>query len=494
MPEKFSVMQNSDDLSGSSDSLIGNVDSPSLEQLNYNAKQRETQIKSREKIDNKEHEKADVDLENDISTMKISNETELNYFLDSKFPNDSNARIFAEEYFENRNALGISVSAKELKRLITQESEKQADINVADQIKNYKEELANQSKSQTEILSLLISKFENEESVSVWVENWRNFQKLHNFAESKPPAERKAIQNIIAKADFSSSTAFETSLSEISQSKEISEETKLEISRKFDGSHIDSVDGMDYQLKKVKTHKKAIEKEIGLKSREKSALDSEIQTIEDKIDNLPLNDPKRLELEKQLEQRKMSLDEAEAEINRLENGKTQNVSFQLREGFNSVQNADGSRSIKIMNNNFSIKLPSNRWLFSDNKNVRAINLAFPYMALKNENLTGILFNPNLENNSVPSKSQRDLGHIILSSLGFNDTKILSEENIKQLKKDLSLLNPQNGKSGLENMTGIGIYDVGSQSVDKGKLKEVLSFIRGNRSLDDKMVFKKIINI
>ncbi len=190
--------------------------------------------KSCEKIESRdrEYENADVDLENDISLLEISNE----------------------------NKLGLSVSQQKLNVQISQKLDNTEDISIAEEIKNYKEELLEQGKSQIEILTLLISKFENEESVSVWLDNWKNYQKLHNFAGSKPPAERRAIQNIIVNADFTSETAFSTSLAEISQSAEISTETKLEISREFGGSHIDSVDGMGFQLKQVKEHTQALKK------------------------------------------------------------------------------------------------------------------------------------------------------------------------------------------------------------------------------------------
>ncbi len=135
-------------------------------------------------------------------------------------------------------------------------------------------------------------------------------------------------------------------------------------------------------------------------------------------------------------------------------------------------NQDGSRSIKIRDNNFSIQLPSNRLPFTDTKNLRAINLAFSFKILKEQNLAGFLFRPSLKNNSVPSRSQRGMGHLILSSLEIDDTKILSEENIKQLKKDLSFLNPKNGKSNQENLIELGVFDVSSQSINLSSIKKL----------------------
>ncbi len=455
MPEKFSLMRNSADSLESADSLIGNVDSLSLEQFNYKKKQQKSQTKFREKIENEEHKKADLDLNNELSTF------------------------------------GISLKENEITETKNEIIDTNNELSTAEQVKTYKEQLSKQGKSPTAILQLLISKFEGTESVSVWAENWRNFQKLSTFSEAKPPAERQAIQNIISRADFNNENAFNLSLAEISQSTEISTETKFEISREFGGAHINSVDGMDYQLQQVKTHEEGLKKAIVIKEEETESLNSEIQNIEAQISKLPLDDPKRFELENNLEQRKNSLEEVEAEIDRLEKGKRQDVSFLLREGFSSVLNPDGSRSIKIMNNDFSIKLPSNRWLFSDNKNMRAINLAFPYMALRNENIAGFLFRPNLENNSVPSKSQRDMGHLILSSLGIDDRQILSEEHIKQLNKDLSNFNSQDGKTGEECLIELGIFNANSRSLNNGILKETLVTIRKNRGVKNVLFQEKI---
>ncbi len=302
------------------------------------------------------------------------------------------------------------------------------------------------------------------------------------------------IQNIISKADFSSETSFSTSLAEISQSAEISTETKLEISKRFGCSHIHSVDGMDYQLQQVKSHTEAIEKEISVKSRKKSDLDSEISELEDELNTLPLGDPKRQGLEGIIEQKKQTLEQTENDIDRLEKGKPKETSFVLREGFSVKLNPDGSRSIRIDNENFVIKLPSNNLpLFSGTKNLRTINLAFPYLALRNQNIADSLFRPNLVNDTVPSRKYRKMEHLILSSLGIDDTKILNEENIKQLNKDLSKLTLGIG-TGQENLIELGIYDVASQSIDKKKPVEMLTFIRENRGLRDEMIYNKMMEI
>ena len=485
------MLKSVEPLSGSTDSLKGNQNFQSLEQLNYRRKEQKIQNELHGKIDEKEHEKADIDLENEISNLKVIKTDNLKMFIDVNYFGNGKIFDFANKYLNRQNDLGRNLTENELKKYLDKEFESETNVSTADQIKNYKEELTKQGKPQTEILSLLISKFENNEAVSTWVKNWRNFQKLHNFAENKPPAERQAIQNIVAKADFTNETAFENPLAEIAQSTEISNETKFEISREFGGANIKSVGGMDYQLKEIKSHTKAIEKEIDVKSSEKKSLDSEIENLEDELDSLSLDDPKRQELEEKIEQKKEDLEQTEKEIDRLEKGKPKETSFVLREGFSAIQNPDGSRSIKIDSVDFAIKLPSNKWLFSDMKNMRAINLAFPFVALKKQNLANFLFRPNLENNAVSSIENRKMGHLILSSLGYDDSKILSEENIKQLSKDLSILNPDNGKTGEENLIALGVFDVGSQSLDRTRLKEVLKKIRENSGLKSELVFEKL---
>jgi len=450
------------------------------EHLNYRAKEQEKLRKSYEKTENKEHKKADSDLENELFGLKMIDNNNLKDFIDENYFKNDEILDIAKRYLERQNSLGRNLAKTELKNHLDKEFENKVNISIEDRIKNYKKELIQQGKSQTEILQLLINKYENTDGVETLVNNFKSFLKLHQFAESKPLAERRAINKIIERADLSSSTAFTTSLSEISLSAEISQETKLEISREFGGAHIDSVDGMDYQLQQVKEHTKAIEQEIDIKSREKSFLDLEIDELEDELDTLPLDDPKRQELETKIEQKKEVLEQTENEIDRLETGKPKGLSFVLRQGFSARLNPDGSRSIRIDNEDFAIKLPSNFLPLTTTKNLRSINLTFPYLILKNQNIADSLFLPNLDNNSAPTKSQRDMGHLILSSLGIDDKRILSEENIKQLKKDLSALTPKNGKTGQENLVELGVFDVASQSLDKGKLKKVLELVRENR--------------
>ena len=68
-----------------------------------------------------------------------------------------------------------------------------------------------------------------------------------------------------------------------------------------------------------------------------------------------------------------------------------------------------------------------------------------------------------------------MGNLILNSLGIDDSRILSEDHVKQLKKDLMFLKPQGGKSPKEHLIDLGVYDVSSQSLDKHKLKKILKY-------------------
>ena len=266
---------------------------------------------------------------------------------------------------------------------------------------------------------------------------------------------------------------------EISQSSEISRETKLELSKEFNGADIFSISQMDSTLKEVKTHKAKIEKAISSKNNEKNKLDSEIQSLESELEKFPLDNPKRQELETKIEQKKQDLVNTEVVISELEKSKPKDVSFPLRKGVLAKLNLDGSRSILIPSENFTLKLPSNFLPLTTTKNLRTINLSFPFAILKKYKIAHLIF-PNVQNNAVPSKSQRDLGHQILSSLNIDDTKILSQEKINTLNRGLSIFDFDNGKTQMENLIDLEIYNVQSQSLDKGIFSEFLRLRRQNR--------------
>lgn len=429
------------------------ADSSTLEQLNNQVKERIKQKDTHKKIENLERNKADSDLENALLS------------------------------------LGVIASKDEIKRNNESVTGVSEELSSEDRIKAAKNQFDKQGKSQTEILQLLISKFKNEEAVSVWVVNWENYLKLHQFAASKPPAERQAIQRIISSADFSNENAFATSLNKISNSSEISAQVKLEISQNFDEKNVSSVNEMDAGLKQIKSQKKLIEKEIGVKSREKKSLENDIDNLEDELKNLSQDAPKRQELEKKLKQKKGVLKQTESEIENLEQEKSKNISFKIRDGFRAKLNKDGSRSIVITSANFSIKLPSNFLPLTGTKNLNSINLVFPYLALRSQNIAKDIFSPNIKDDSIPSKEQRKMSHLILKSLGIVDKKILSEIKISRLNADLARLTAsQSGKTGQECLIDLGIFDIASQSVNKSQLERALKFIRENRELRDDVFF------
>ena len=163
-----------------------------------------------------------------------------------------------------------------------------------------------------------------------------------------------------------------------------------------------------------------------------------------------------------------------------------------------VLNPDGSRSIKIESENFNIQLPDNNLPLMGTRNLRSINVAFPFLALRSQNISDEIFVPDLMDNGIPTKAQRDMAHLILSLLGVDDSRILSEKDFAQLKKDLShLTDKDSGKTGRECLVELGLYNVASQNVNKTKLKKALRFIRENRGevlnyskLKEQLVLKK----
>ena len=492
--EKNSAVQKSADPMGSADSLRENQGSPSLEQLNYKTKQQKEQSISREKIDTQEHLKADIDLEKDLEILKpkIINLDNFESFINEKFGGNKKAYKIGKDILSMQLVFDIDVTSQDLSHKIKGELLENRELSTADKIKVFKEQLSQEGKSPTIILQTLITKFENEEAVSVWVDNWKNYLKLHQFAENKPPVERKAIQKIISRANFSDENSFDSSLIEIAQSSDISNITKLEIFREFDGAKVFSVNQMDAGLKQLKNRKNKVSKALNAKSQTKKYLDLEIKTLEKELEKLSHNDPKRKELENKITQREEALKQTNTEIVSLKIEKAKDVSFQLRDGISAKLNSDGSRSINISSEDFSIKIPSNFLPFSGNRNLRSINIAFPYLALRSQNIADVIFKPNLSNDSIPSHDQRNLGHLILDSLGIPDDKILSEFDISQMKTDLlRLTSLQSGKTGQECLIDLGIYDISTQNIDKVQFKKVLVFIRENRGLRDDLFGEKM---
>jgi len=434
------------------------------------------------KSEREERDNADQKLEDEISALNISSQKELSDFVQKNFPNNAQANDIAQKYFNEQISLGFSVDEEYLLRSINKLTNNEHELSTADKIKNFKEKLSQQGKSPTEILQTLIKEYGNEEAVSTWVENWKSFLQLHELAENKPSTERQAIQNIIAKADFSNENAFTNSLSEIANSVEISTETKLEISHKFKGESVSSVGEMDSALKQLKSKKAKIEDAINEKKFEKTSLLSDIETMEDELKNLPMDDPKREKLKTNLIMKKQVLEQTVTTIADLETERPKEVSFTLRDGVSAKLNPDGSRCVEIGENKFTIQLPENA-LFMGRKNILSINLAFTYKILSQLGIE-TLFTPKLKNGEVPDKQQRLFGRQILNELGYKTDQILSQSSIFQLENDLGKLKQKGSNTtGMEDLEALGIWDISNQSVNENQFNSCLHFIRENRERD-----------
>ena len=106
---------------------------------------------------------------------------------------------------------------------------------------------------------------------------------------------------------------------------------------------------------------------------------------------------KQKSLVAKIEQNKNDLENTESAISKLKKSNTQYVSFELRKGYFAKHNA------------------------------------------------AYLMFPNTGSRAVPSKSNRNMIHLILSSLEIDESKVLSDENINQPEQDLSAVYFDNGK-------------------------------------------------
>ena len=75
-------------------------------------------------------------------------------------------------------------------------------------------------------------------------------------------------------------------------------------------------------------------------------------------------------------------------------------------------------------------------------------------------------------------------HLILSSLGIDDSKILSEKDISQLENDLScLIGEKSRKTGRECLIELEIYDLAKQKINKTQFKKALRFIKEKKEVN-----------
>lgn len=449
-----------------------NHKSPFLNQPISNVKQRKEQQNYHKKIEQEEKEKLNILLEREMDQVDLES------FVFNEFGDNELALQYARDYIAEKEMFGITITKELLRNSVNKKLENRHGFSIKSEIVMIKKQLTKQGKSTTEILQILIVKFENEESVSTWVSNWKSYLALHQYAQTKSFTEKQAIENIITKADFTKENAFASSLSQISKSSEISIGTKLEITQKYNTENIATVGAMDNTLKQIQTRKMDIEKAIYTKKKEKKSLKSEIENLENQLGTLPPHDPKRKEIDAKLIEKTEKLKDTETTIQTLVEETPKDVSIPLRVGFTAKLNPNGTRTIEIDNFKFSVQLPENR-LFMSRKNMLSINLAFVYSEFSLNGMERV-FIPNLKSGAIPDKKNRLLGSRILKQLGYPINVILSQANIFQLHKDLGKLKQQGSNSaGIEDLEVLGIMDV-KQEVNISRLNACLSFIRENR--------------
>ncbi len=472
----------------SADSSLRNNTSNLAEQSNIRKNLRRQQSY----IAEKEREKADKTLNQDLLNIPeiVITFENLHGFLDAHFPKNVKAKELAEKYIQEYQDMGMLLSKKSLNNYLVKKLSNENAISSEERAIFLKEKLVTQGKSDVEILKTLLTNFRDEPEMKNFVDNWENLLKLHKYAQTKPPHEQKIIQKIISQSDFTSEESFTVALFAIQNHSKISSETKLDIQRSFKTTAINTIRALDYTLKQEKRYKENLEKRIYSRNSDIQNLNYEIKKLKSDLKKLLPDDNKRAEIEAKIKEKGSLLTLFEHELVELNKAKPENVQFLLREDIKGILNVDGTRSVKIISENFSIQLPSNKLPFSGRRNLGSINTAFPYLALRSLNISDEILHPDLINNSIPLKSQRDISHLILLSLGIDDSQIILESDIKQLKDDLAhLVNSEAGLSGRESLIELGVYNLTIQSVNKTQLKRALRIIRENRG--KKLMFEDI---
>ncbi len=437
------------------DSLGENHDSSKIARLNFS---HEPSLEQR-KAEESEHRQADLELDNDLLRLEM----------------------MLGENVDTKNYVGQSTKLRELKE----------DVNYKQEIKLFHDALQKSGKSSVQILKALIENYEDRSEVARWVRNWKNFLQLHEFAKTKPNVEREIIQSFIAEADFSSATSFTQTLGKITKSESISLTTKTELEALFDGEQITSVKGMDRRLKYIAKLKSESEKTIKSEQMKKLVLEKEITELEKKLEQLHPTNPEFKALKDRLDQKKEAKENVAGRIEQIKATIPKSVSFELRDGVAVKRNKDGSRSLTFSNTNLEIKLPSAILPFSGTRNIRAINTSFPYSILKSFGAEYLLYRLPIEKGSIPDRGQRMMGHTILKALGYNDSRILGNEEIVQLKEDLRrLVQLEKTQSTKGNLRALGVINEDGE-LDKSSLISTLRFVRENRGVSFERYREKI---
>jgi hypothetical protein len=502
-PDNFSRVQQSATLSEVADSRAGSRDSRLLNQTNSTGKENVFQKESQEKVQ-KEHQKFESDLKKDIGATDREldaildedvyvDENNLKSFIDIHYSGDLNVLENAKKHLSIQKMLGMKVTTEKLKSFLSENIDEKQELSTEDQIKAYKEQLSTKGKSSVFILKSLIAKFGSDLEISAWTENWKEFLRLHELSKTRSPKEREAIQSIIARADYTSENAFSIALATIQSSTELSETTKREIVAEFDGSYVTTVVQMDSGLQLLKDRKKEASRLLGTKQAELDSLNSDIEELKQQLENLPEGNSKREKLEQQISKKTDLLKDTQDQVELLKTESRKQTAFEIRSGFFAELNPVGSRSLKIPEK-FSLKLPSNTLPFTGLKNLRTVNLAFVCDALKRHGIMNEVFSPNLDSGTIPSKSHRDTGHLILESLGIADKQILSEKDIATVNRDLSRIMDSGVLSPREHLIQMGLYDLKEQYFDIRLFQNALLFARENRRMKQERFSKKLLEL
>ncbi len=380
------------------------------------------------------------------------------------------------------------------------------DVSIAEKIRIYKENLSEKNLPPKQIIQNLINRFEDEKAVSTWVENWKNYLELHDFAETKPEKEKKAIQLILTTADYDNENSFGNTLTAIYESEDVSDQTKFEIHTKFrsyskyefdkklfsasiDSGEIKSTSDIDRTFDSIRKEKD--EAKINLKKLVKleKELQNEITALEEKLKTSKGKEKEKLEAV--LASKIKEVEEQEQIKAKLEFQSTQPESFEIRKGFVIMREKDGGRIIRHENSKTEIKLIDSVLPFAGDKNLDSLNFAFPFSILKEYRIEDFFF-PLVENGESPDRRERKLATSMLKQLGINTQEVLSERDLEFLKKAFGIiLNARENLSPKENLEAIKIVDSKDSELNESQFAKVLRVIRENRNLSVDRVKEKI---
>ena len=411
-------------------------------------------------ISKSEHRQADLDLNSDLARLDD---------------------IFGEEELLNEDT-------ESGESLFTEVSN---DISFEDHVKALNSQLKTEGKSNSEILNTLLSTFSKEESLTTWVENWKNFQRLHAFAKSKPPKEQRVIEGIISGVDFTSKDSFSQALVQIEENQEISAKTKREIAVKFGKSEVSSVKQMDGQLKKLKKENQRVVAQIGETESNQTKLSSRLKELDKKLESSSLGSIEMEELEQEKKELKTKLKASQKKLKDLKEKEKSEIGFPLRKGFKAVLEQKGKRFVSALDGTMKVQLPSNRLPFTHMSNLESVNFAFVQNVMSKLGLAKHLMKPPFENGNVPSGELRKFSRRVLEALGFNTGSIITQEEISTLESDLSFLGKVYPvKDSYESLKELGIIEI-EKGLNPESLFEALQVLEENRNTETSLKISRL---